>query len=233
MTSERIDFISILALIVAVNVSAGAAPSRLGAAILQGGVAGFAVVGALSRGYTVSDLALSPGSVASGVRWGMISAGVIIAGVILVAVVPITRRFFSDDRFANISGGEVLYETAFRIPVVTALTEEILFRSVLLGILLTLAATQRAVLIQALLFGLWHVVTTLGDLSGNDVTGSLTTWGRVGAVVATVVATGAAGVFFGWLRVRSGSVVAPWIAHVSFNAATFLAGVVVVRNEWI
>jgi membrane protease YdiL (CAAX protease family) len=47
--------------------------------------------------------------------------------------------------------------------------------------------------------------------------------GRIATVAGTVVATGLAGAAFGWLRLRSRSVLAPVIAHAGINVAAFLA----------
>ena len=232
LTAGRLDLAAILALIVGANLLAGAMSNGLVVATVHISAAAIAVAGARLRGYSADELALSPKAFGDGLRLGLMSAAVIIGAVVTIAVVPFSRQFFSDDRFADLDGLDVLYETAFRIPVITALTEELLFRSVLLGILLTLTSTRSAVLVSAVVFGLWHVLTTLGDLAENDVTDSFAIWGRVLAVAATVAATGVAGVIFGWLRVRSRSVLAPWIAHIAFNASAFLAGVVVVQNNW-
>ena len=37
-----------------------------------------------------------------------------------------------------------------------------------------------------------------------------------------VLATGVAGMFFSWLRLRSGSILAPWLTHTGFNAIGYL-----------
>jgi membrane protease YdiL (CAAX protease family) len=114
-----------------------------------------------------------------------------------------------------------------RIPLVTALSEELMFRSVLLAVLLTIVSARWAVVWSSVAFGLWHVLGTLGDLGGNAATDSLGAVERVGSVVAVVVATTTAGVIFAWTRLRSESLVAPWMIHVAFNGATFAAGLAV------
>jgi ABC-type uncharacterized transport system permease subunit len=43
----------------------------------------------------------------------------------------------------------------------------------------------------------------------------------VGAVIGTVIASSIAGVGFGWLRVRSDSLLAPILAHIATNSVTF------------
>jgi membrane protease YdiL (CAAX protease family) len=195
--------------------------------------AGGAVAIAFSRGYSADELALSPRAVGSGLRLGGIVAAIIAAAVAVLALVPFSRGFLDDDRFADIDGAEVAYQVLFRIPFITALTEELLFRSVLLGVLLAMLSVRWAVVASALVFGLWHVLTTIDDLGGNDATDSLGALEQAGSVVGVVFATGVAGLLFGWLRIRSGSVVAPWLAHIAFNASTFVAGVLVVSNDWV
>lgn len=188
---------------------------------------------AFARGYTADELALSPSTFGAGLRLGAIVAMIIATGVALIAIVPLTRGFLDDDRFADIEGAEVAYQVLFRIPFITALTEELLFRSVLLGVLLVLLSVRWAVIVSAFVFGLWHVLTTIGDLGGNDATESFGALEQAGSVAVVVAATALAGLLFGWFRVRSGSVIAPWLAHIAFNASTFVAGVVVVSNDWV
>ena len=195
--------------------------------------AGGAVGIAFARGYTADELVLSPSTFGAGLRLGAIVAMIIATGVALIAIVPLTRGFLDDDRFADIEGAEVAYQVLFRIPFITALTEELLFRSVLLGVLLVLLSVRWAVIVSAFVFGLWHVLTTIGDPAGNDATESFGALEQAGSVAVVVAATALAGLLFGWFRVRSGSVIAPWLAHIAFNASTFVAGVVVVSNDWV
>ena len=49
-----------------------------------------------------------------------------------------------------------------------------------------------------------------------------TSWLQAGAVAFVVVATGVAGSFFSWLRLRSGSILAPWLTHTGFNSIGYL-----------
>lgn len=106
--------------------------------------------------------------------------------------------------------GKVAYESAVRIPVSTALSEEILFRGVLLGVLIQQYPTVQSVIACSVVFGLWHIVPSLKDRQGA-------------ALVPTIIATAAAGVFFCWLRLASGSIIAPWLVHWTVNASALLA----------
>jgi len=183
------------------------------------------VVGyAIWRGYSTEDLGLARESVPAGLHVGVAVSAIIVAGVTIAALLPVGREFFGDDRFIDVSSWEAVYEIAVRIPFVTALFEELLFRSVLLAVLLSMTSTRRAVAWASFAFGLWHVPTTLSDLDGNEVTDSFDGLAATGAVAAVVVVTGAAGVVFSWARLRSNSIVAPWLIHVAFNASAFTAG---------
>ena len=75
-------------------------------------------------------------------------------------------------------------------------------------------------------FGLWHVYPTLGSIgrgTGGPLVGDRPH--RVGAATAVVVvSTTAAGAVLAGLRLRSGSVAAPVVAHAALNMAAF-AGV--------
>lgn len=189
------------------------------------GAALAAVIGARSRGYAPRELGLARADALAGLRLGGGLALVIVAGVTVVALVPWTHGFFEDDRFDDVSGGEALYEVLVRIPFVTALGEELLFRSVLLAVLLVATSPVRAVVAQSLAFGLWHVLTTIGDLDGNEITADLSGWESALGVVGVVVVTGLAAAGFAYLRLRSASIVAPWLVHTAFNASAFVAGV--------
>ncbi|MGI9603730.1 MAG: CPBP family intramembrane glutamic endopeptidase [Acidimicrobiales bacterium] len=194
------------------------------------GAAVLAVYAALRRGYSTGELGLAADDVGAGIRLGGPVALLVLAGVVVAALVPATREFFDDDRFVDIGAGEVFVEAALRIPLVTALGEELLFRSVLLAILLAGLGPWRAVLGSSLVFGLWHVLTTIGDLDGNEVSADFSAWEASLGVVVVVLVTGGAGVLFAWLRLRSNSVVAPWLVHTAFNTSAYVTGAVVVTG---
>jgi membrane protease YdiL (CAAX protease family) len=218
------DLAAIVGLLIAVNVASRLPLSPWAYGSLQLIAAVVAVVGAVWRGYSLEALGLAPRDAAAGARIGGAVSLAVIAGVALIASIPATQTFFSDDRFADLSTGDAVVEIAVRIPLVTALTEELLFRSVLLAVLLELVSRTGAIVVSSLLFGLWHVLITTGDLQGNEVTGDLPVLGSIATVAAVVAVTAAAGAVFAWLRLRSGSAVAPWLVHTTLNAASFTAG---------
>ena len=91
----------------------------------------------------------------------------ILAGVAVATRPPFGLTFLNDVRFAHLSRWTKIYELGVRIPFVTALSEELLFRSVLLAVLLAICTTRWAAVWPSIAIGLWHVLTTLDDLAGN------------------------------------------------------------------
>ena len=82
---------------------------------------------------------------------------------------------------------------------------------------------------MAVVFGLWHLLPVWRGGGAGELAGGGGDAGRVGAVAATFVATFVAGIGFGWLRQRSGSLLASVLAHIGTNSATFAAAWLVAR----
>jgi membrane protease YdiL (CAAX protease family) len=98
----------------------------------------------------------------------------------------------------------------------------VIFRGALLGVLSRYHRDLVATAVSSLLFGLWHIAPTLSRI---HVTGQAKSpWQKAALVAGSVVLTTAAGFTLAWLRLRSGSIVAPWIAHSAANATGY-AGV--------
>lgn len=229
-TGWRADLVGIVMLLVAVNLSTGFVLDGWAAGGVQLGAAALGVVVARRRGYPRAALGLDPDALPAGLRLGGLVAAAIVLGVTLAALVPFTRGFFDDDRFVDAEWIDVAVEVVVRIPIVTALGEELLFRGVLLGVLLAGMSKGRAVTLSSLLFGLWHVVTTMADLEGNETTDDFGAWESALGVAGVVVVTGLAGAAFCWLRLRSRSLAAPWLVHTALNASTYLAGAILVSG---
>ncbi len=224
---RHVDLVVVVCVLVASNLATAVLSDSWPEAVAQVLAAMALVVFACWRGYSADSLGLSAGAVPAGLRLGALVSAVIVAGVVAIAVVPFGRSFLEDDRFSDLSGWSAMYQLVIRIPLVTALSEELMFRSVLMAVLLAIVSPRWAVVWSSVAFGLWHVLGTLDDLGGNAATDSLSAVERVGSVAGVVVATAAAGVIFAWTRLRSASLVAPWMIHVAFNGATFAAGLVV------
>jgi membrane protease YdiL (CAAX protease family) len=140
--------------------------------------------------------------------------------------IPATRRYFVDQRVIGVGAGTTAFDLLVRIPIGTAVSEELIFRGAVLGVALRHRTPMAAVALASAMFGLWHVFPTLDTLHLNPA-GSLVEGSALktaGAVVGTVAVTAAAGVGFCWLRLRANSIAAPIIAHGVLNAAAFLGG---------
>ena len=81
------------------------------------------------------------------------------------AALPLTRDAFRDARYHSNTGHALL--TAFvLIPLGTVLFEEVAFRGVLWALLRRWRGTRTATAVSSALFGLWHVLPSLG-LAGD------------------------------------------------------------------
>jgi uncharacterized protein len=189
---------------------------------------------ALARraGCSDDDLGIRPADAAAGLRLGLAAAAVATGGVVLGASLPATRPFFHDRRVAAVGRGEVAYHLAVRIPIATALAEELAFRGALLALLQRRRSRAAAVGWTSLLFGAAHALPTLDHYDGNPASGLVTDprRGRRIAVLATMTSTAGAGWVFACLRLRSRSLVAPVLAHAATNVSAYLAGRWVVRH---
>jgi uncharacterized protein len=175
-------------------------------------------------GWGRTDIGFDGAMVRRGLRWGAIAAAaigtVVLAAFFLATEVPALSGLLSDDR-AALSSGSLLAAVAWKIPVGTVLFEEVLFRGVLLKAAMRRHRTTVAVALTSVVFGLWHVAPTIVGLQANGVApGSLA---GVGAIIGTVAITTVAGVAFSWLRLRTGSLFAPMLAHWATNAFGLLA----------
>ena len=186
--------------------------------------AGLVAVARLS-GATATELGLSPDRARAGLRLGITVAVVVAAGIVVAVAVPGSRRFFADERLAGVSAAGLAYQALIRIPLGTVVLEEVAFRGVLLGLL---GPGRAGVVGSSALFGLWHVLPTLDAVAANDLAHSPAA--RMAAVMGAVAFTGAVGVFFCGLRLRSGSVVAPAVVHVAANSFGALAAGVALRT---
>jgi membrane protease YdiL (CAAX protease family) len=207
-------------------------PAPAGAALNLATAAGLSSF-ARHAGCSRADLGIGVEDAGRGLRVGLGAAAVAGGGVALGAALPATRRFFGDRRVSDVGRGEVAYHLTLRIPLATALAEEVLFRGVLLALFRRRRSPAAAVLWTSLLFGAWHVLPTIDHYQGNPASDLVAdpSRGRRLAVVATTLSTTGAGGVFAWLRLQSRSVLAPVLAHAAVNVSAYLAGRLVVNRQ--
>jgi uncharacterized protein len=182
---------------------------------------------ALARGVGAgwSDLGVDTRDARAGLRYGLAAAGVV--GAATAAARALDRRgtAFRDERVAAATPTEAAVQLLFRIPLATAFAEELVFRGVILGLGLRERDRTRALLLSSVAFGLWHVGAALHPARRDATAGVVGNQLAPAPVVVLgdVVATAAAGLGFGWLRLRSNSVLAPTLTHAALNASAYVA----------
>jgi membrane protease YdiL (CAAX protease family) len=167
-----------------------------------------------------------------GLLWAGGAILVVSAGMAAGVAIPRLHPLFADERVLGSSGLQVAHKSLVEVPLGTVALEEVVFRSVLLGLLTSLHGTVWGVAGSALLFGLWHVLPAIEMHDSHALTSQLGSgWrARVGTVAGTIVATGSAGVLFAMLVVWSGSVLAPMGLHWAMNSTGSVAAWLVGRR---
>ncbi|MEL7210572.1 MAG: CPBP family intramembrane glutamic endopeptidase [Actinomycetota bacterium] len=183
---------------------------------------------ARAAGMGATELGLAREQHRRGLREGLIASAAVVTAVALAASPRRLRRRFADDRVRARSGREAAYESLARIPLGTALFEEVAFRGVLTGLLRRDMAPAAATAVSTGAFGLWHVLPTLDHRAGSPL---LRSSGPVAAGLGAVAATVPAGVAFEALRRRSDSLLAPVLVHAALNSSTYLAAQVAHREQ--
>jgi membrane protease YdiL (CAAX protease family) len=181
-----------------------------------------------SRGLGWSELGLGREHWRSGAGYALAAVALVGSVIAVGALLPMTRPMFMNDHYATLSGA--LLASMIIIPLQTVIPEELAFRGVLHGALDRAWGFRGVAAAGSLLFGLWHIATSFGLTSSNVGFTRLFGGGVAGmiaGVVLAVVATGAAGFVFTWLRRRSGSLIAPIALHWSLNGLGALAAALV------
>jgi membrane protease YdiL (CAAX protease family) len=143
------------------------------------------------------------GRVAAAEAWMVVGLVVLSASVLLVFSRLAPPHLGTGARFLVALTPESLVVVGVAFAAVNAFVEEVLFRGAVLHHLGHVLGSWPAVLVQALAFGMLH-------LNGYP-------YGLAGVVLASVY-----GLLLGALRLRSGGLLAPWIAHVCADAVIFV-----------
>lgn len=206
---------AVLAVLVVANVARSTVvPSGVHLPFNLATAAVVAAIGAWAQ-LSRAELGLDRSTFGAGLRLGLVVFGIVLAAVAVAAVVPAARGAFEDDR-ARVDAATMALRVLVVIPLGTVVVEELIFRGVLHGLLSRLTTATGALVVGALVFGLWHVFPAWRGADGS-------TLSRLGVAAGTLAATTAAGVGFVWLRTRSGSLVAPALAHLATNSLAYAA----------
>jgi membrane protease YdiL (CAAX protease family) len=180
-----------------------------------GGVAAL-VVSARLLGLTWADLGIGRGTWGAGARWGGAAIGVAVLGY--GAVLVAAPHLLENPQLAGASPGSLLLRGLVLIPFGTVLAEELAFRGVLQGHSARSLPVRAALGVSAVAFGLWHLTVALGP-SAVPLPPTLQWTSALTVLVVTV----AGGLTLGWLRHRTGSVLAPIGLHLGTNAVGLVA----------
>ncbi len=195
------------------------APSRWRDLVVSVGVALAALAGA-----TWLYAAVDPASgLVAAVPW-TVAAFVVTAMVVLVVRGnPRWGAWLADRRIRAMSDRTFLVHVLVRIPLLTALVEEILFRGVVWRLLDRVGGTTLALVGSAVAFGLGHLVVATEQARREQ--RSVVAW-----VATTVLATTVAGLALGGLRLATGGIWASVGVHAAVNM-TLAWGARTVRPE--
>src|SRR6201996_4467863 len=141
-----------------------------------------------------ADLGLGREHWKSGLGYAVVAVAAVALVIAVGALLPMTRPMFMNHRYATVSGA--LIASMVIIPLQTVIPEELAFRGVLHGTLNRAWGFRGVALAGSLLFGLWHVATSLG-LTGSNVGFTRLFGGGLVGMLAGVplggIATGAGG----------------------------------------
>jgi uncharacterized protein len=156
---------------------------------------------------------------------GLVLGAVLVSPLFLIAGSRWAKKI-ADQRVAHLAGGGLLYQTLVRIPLGTALLEEVAFRGVLFASWRPQSLGGAAV-ISSVAFGLWHISPTINMVRENRPNASTSTYVRAiaGAIVFTAV-----GFAFILLREITDSLVAPLFLHATVNSLATVASVMAHRR---
>ena len=122
-------------------------------------------------GLSRTEMAL--GSWLHGLAWGLGSIGVVAGAMAVGVAIPRLHPLFADERVMGSTGAQVAHKSLVEVPLGTVLLEEIVFRSVLLGLLTSMYGTVAGVLGSAFVFGLWHILPALEMHDSHSLTSQL------------------------------------------------------------
>ena len=104
-----------------------------------------------------TQLGLGEASWLPGLAWGAVT---MVGGAVVIFTsqrFPAVAEMFEDRRYAGISDGDAVRHALIRVPLGTALLEEVAFRGVLFALWERAFSVPVAVFGTSLIFGLWHI----------------------------------------------------------------------------
>lgn len=187
----------------------------------------------LLDGNTFTDMGLGWTHYLSGLIWAGICIGAVTFAYVVGIIFRPTRKAFRDERHTELSGGRLAFHALLEVPFGTVLLEEIAFRAVLFSMLARRYGLVWGIVLSSILFGLWHVLPSIGSHEQNPALGSVVGKGLRGnifAIALSVLMTTLAGFAFCALRLLSGSVLAPMGLHWATNGLGYAFSWAIIRR---
>jgi CAAX protease family protein len=225
-----LHLVAILALVGYANVIANEVLDEVWDIPFNLGILGVALLIARRAGTTWTSMGLRSDRVKRGVTVGGIVIGIITVGVAIGIAIPATRELFRDERIIDNSVPWVLFQALVRVPLATALYEEVLFRGIVFGMLIRRRSPLVAGLMTSVIFGLWHILPTI-ELRDTNPGGDLFS-GAIGLMVVifgAIAGTFIANLGFLWVRLYANSTYAAVLAHIGTNSVAMLGSLLVVH----
>ncbi len=198
-------------------------PRRLGPLLNPLEAASFSL-GAYLAGASWRDQGLEPSTLGSGLRGGAVASVPLLVTAVAGSLFAPTRALYLAAGGDRVTASQAAYQAFVRIPLGTAVSEELIFRAAGLGLFSRGRSPLRSALLSSFVFGLWHVLPAMEQMTASagahGPEGRMGNIGRVGAVIAF---TTVAGFALCWLRLASGSVLAPTLVHAAVNSSAYLA----------
>lgn len=188
----------------------------------------------LLDGNSFTDMGLGAHFLVRGLVWAAVSIGLITAVYLGGSIFRRTREAFHNEEMGRLSPGKLMFQALIEVPFGTVVLEEIAFRAVLFSMLVRRYGLVWGLVIGALLFGLWHILPSMGSHEANPALGKMVGTGLRGSILAvalSVLTTAGAGILFSLLRVASGSVLAPMGFHWATNGLGYAFSWLLIRER--
>lgn len=142
------------------------------------------------------------------------------------------RAAFEDRRVTELAPADARFQALVRIPLGTAVAEEVAFRGVLPALLASSRRPWVPRLLGSALFGLWHVLPSQSLAHQNRGAEALAArTGPTGVPALAVAVTTVAGLALHEVRGRGRHLIAPILVHLAVNLAGFVAARTTARVE--
>ncbi len=145
-----------------------------------------------------------------------LSLAVILPFLLLVWLLPMLGVTVPGLHLEKITRATLVVRAFVRIPVGTALFEEVLFRGILYGYLIRSVSTRRAAVVTGIFFALWHI--TPGILVAHFDFQIAHILVALGFLIVGLAGMFFANLLFAWIRARTRNIAGSILAHALINS---------------